>query len=108
MDGSRNGTLPESRALLLIEVDEVFLVEQRPIRQRNIAILRRERVIDHTAISKGNAVDVDDAGDAIRPRVHCGMGDRATSGLSDEYDTAVGRFDGIDHCNDRVDVVAAR
>jgi len=34
------------------------------------------------------------------------MGDRATSGMSDEYDAAVGRLDGIDRCNDRVDVVA--
>ena len=105
MDGRRNGTLAESRAQLLIEVDEVFLVEERPIRQRHIAVVSWERIIDHIAVAKGNAVHVHDAGDTVRPRIDRGMGDRTAAGVSDEYDLAVGRLEGVDHCDDRIDVI---
>ena len=34
------------------------------------------------------------------------MGDRAAGGVPDEHDLAVGRVDGVDRLDDRVDVVA--
>jgi hypothetical protein len=33
------------------------------------------------------------------------MGDRATAGVSDEYDVAVGRLEGVDHRDDRVNMI---
>ena len=106
MYGRRDGTLPEPRAQLVIEVKEVLLVKERPIRQRNIAVLSRKRVIDHVALAEGNAVDVHDPGYTVRPCIDSGMGYRATSGVSDEYNLRIRRIEGVDHCDNRLDMVA--
>jgi hypothetical protein len=45
--GSR--PLPERRPQLVVEVDEVLVPKQRPIRQRHLSVLGRKPVVDHPA-----------------------------------------------------------
>ena len=63
---------------------------------------RRRRV----AVARGETAHVDDAGDPVGPCVDRSVGDRAAGGVPDEHDLAVNRVDGVDHRDDRVDVVA--
>jgi hypothetical protein len=42
MEGRRDRALAERSAQLVIEVDQVLIVEDRPVRQRDFAVLGRE------------------------------------------------------------------
>jgi hypothetical protein len=55
------------------------------------SILGRELVVDDTALAERPAVDVDGTGDAVRPRVDRGVGDRAAAGVPDQDHLAAGR-----------------
>ncbi len=66
----------------------------------------RVSVGDSAAVARGEAADVDNAGDPVGPRVDRGMSERGAGGVPDEHDLAVGRVDGVDDRDDRVDVVA--
>src|ERR1700733_8252546 len=69
MDGRGDRALAERRAQLVVEVDQVLVIEDRPVRQRDLAVLRRELVVDDSPVAARAAVDVDDAGYAAGPRV---------------------------------------
>src|ERR687897_3694167 len=105
MHGRRDRALAERRAQLVVEVDQLLLPEERPVRQRDLAVLCRELVVDDLTIAERFAGDVDDAGDTVGPRVDRSMGDRAAAGVPDEYHLAVGRVEGVDHLDNRIDVV---
>src|SRR5919106_801552 len=60
-------------------------------------------VVGHVAVAEGTAVNVDDAGDAIRTGIRRGMRDRAPTAVADEHDGFRDRIDNGDH---GVDVVS--
>jgi hypothetical protein len=104
----RNGTFAELRTQLVIKINEVFLLEARPIRQGHLAVLGRELAVDHRTVTKRNAVDVHHTGDAVRPLIDRSMGDGATPRVPDQCQLTIGRVQGVDHLDNRVDVVTQR
>ncbi len=96
----------ERGARLLVEAGEVRVREGRPVRQRDRAVLGRVRVGDGVTVARGEAADVDGAGDPVGPRVDRGVGDSGAGGVPDKHDLPGGWVDGVDGRDDRVDVVA--
>src|SRR6266487_131190 len=57
----------------VVEVGQVLLFEQRPVRQRDLAVLDRELVVDEPALAERETIDVDHPGDPAGPRVGRGV-----------------------------------
>ena len=102
--GRRDRPLAERGERLVVEIDELLVLELRPLRQRDLAVLRGEPVGDGVTVARREATDVHDAGDPVRPGVDGGVGDRGAGGVADEHDLSP--VDGVDRRDDRVDVVA--
>ena len=101
--GDRAGA--ELGAQRVVEVDEVFVVEGRPVGQRDLAVdSTGSSSLIAVAVAERPGVDVDDAGDAIGPGVGDAVRDRAAARVPDEHDCA--RRSASTTLDHRVDVVA--
>jgi hypothetical protein len=103
--GRGDRPLAERRTRLVVEVDEVRLLEGRPVRQRDLAVLDREPVGHGVTVAGREPADVDGPGDPFGPRVDRAVGDPAPAGVPHEHDLVVGAA-GVDRLDHRVDVVA--
>jgi hypothetical protein len=97
-----NGDAAELRAQALVEVDEVLLLERRPLRQRNLPVHRGQLVVDDASVPERAAVHVDHPDDAIGAGIRHRVRDGATPAVPDEHHRIGKRVDNRDH---RVDVV---
>jgi hypothetical protein len=102
----RDRPLAELGERLVVEVEEFLLLEVRPCRQRNVAVLGRVAAGEGVTVAGGEATDVDGAGDPVGSRVDRGVGDRRTGGVPDEHHLATGPVHGVDRRDHRVDVIA--
>ena len=77
-----HGHGPEPLAQAVVEVDEVLGLEQRPVRQRHLAVDLRQLVVDGLPVAQRTGIDVDHAGDAFGPGVSHRVRDRTTAAVA--------------------------
>jgi hypothetical protein len=101
-EGFGDGDAAEPLPQLVGQVDEVLVLEHRPVGQRHLAVDHGQLVVDDPAVPEGAGVDVDDPGDAVGPGIRDGVGDGPAPAVPDEHHGIGQRVDHVDH---RVHVV---